>query len=434
MSDRNVVLAINDVEPGLVQAVKRHANRLGKELKGIVLVDSAYEIAKARAKDHTGFFKEIICDFDDPYQLQKVLKPYAENLLVATCRHESSILSFRKVLPFLPYVETPSESALLWSTQKQMMRDRLHSYDESLVPKYRYLDELSITKVNAILRELDFPIIVKPIGLEASVLVTICHNKRELMKCLQQTFEVIESVYSRYLGRGNPSVLLEETMQGDMYSVDAYVSPTGEIYCLPPVQVITAHSIGLPGFYSYRHIVPTGLTPEEIAGAYQTTKAAIRALNLSASTAHVELFLTKDGWKIIELGPRIGGYREALYREAFGIDHYYNDLAVRMGDEPEIPTEPLAEVAGMNMYADEEGRIESITGFEEAKQLPSVVELAVHAKPGDLALFAGNGGKLIVDGILKNKDREALERDVAKVRELIQIKVGAVHPDELILE
>ena len=235
----------------------------------------------------------------------------------------------------------------------------------------------------------------------------------------------MHDVYSRDLGRGNPSILVEEMIQGEMYSTDAYVNSEGKVYFLPLVKVVTAESLGLPGFYGYERSTPADLSPSQIKAAQVASVAAIRALNLNSSTAHIELFHSPEGWKIIELGPRIGNYREALYRESYGIDHYYNDLAVKVGLEPHIPEEPLAHSAAISIYGDKEGHITSIEGVDEAHKVPSVVFLKAHAKPGDLALFAGSGGQVVVDGVFSNPDRKKLEDDVAKVRELITINIAS---------
>jgi hypothetical protein len=150
---------------------------------------------------------------------------------------------------------------------------------------------------------------------------------------------------------------------------------------------------------------------------------SVRALNLRATSTHIELFRTPDGWKIIEVGARIGGYRDDLYREAYGVDPYYNDLCVRMGKKPKMPSKPLRHAAGLNIYADEAGIITSVQGVEEARQLSSIVFLESHAKPGEKAEFADKGGVVIVDGILSNRDKGQLERDVAEVRRLVKIDV-----------
>ncbi|HZL08319.1 MAG TPA: ATP-grasp domain-containing protein, partial [Candidatus Dormibacteraeota bacterium] len=423
MPDRNIILTINTVEPALVKAVHTLSKKLGKELEGLVLVHTDYADFEARPKDDSGLFKEIICDFDNPDELQRVLKPYTDSLLIVTCRYEDAMHRFRQVVPFVPYVNTPSESSLLWSTEKPLMRDRLSNYDKSLTPLYQHLKEVDMPQLEELIKDFTYPLIVKPSDLQDALLVTECHNLEELKVCLSHTFQVIHEVYSRKHRHFTPSVLVEEMMQGKMYSTDAYVMPDGEIFCLPLVEVITAHSLGLPGFYSYRILVPTDLPETESEAAFEASKGAIKALNLRSTTTHIELFQTPQGWKIIELGARIGGYREAMYREAYGIEHFYNDLAVRIGIKPTMPSKLLAHVFAINIYADQEGEITAIEGLEEAEKLESTVSLVCKGKPGDVALFANNGGGLIIDGILSNKNLEQLEKDDTKLRELIKIKV-----------
>lgn len=426
MTVRDTILTVNVVEPALVSAVKKHSKELGRELKGIVLIDKTYAkeaLERDFYRDKTGLFTEILCDFNNEDEIQKILQPYSDRLLAATCRSETAIYHFQKLIPFIPYLQVPSEKSILWSTEKPLMRDRLSNYDRSLTPKYQYMEIADVPNVEALTKDFNFPVIVKPGGLADSLLVTRCETLLELKDCLDTTFSLIGEVYAKLHRTLAPSVLVEEFMQGDMYSTDAYVTAEGEIFCLPLVKVITAESIGLPGYYSYRHIIPVGLTDEEIEAAFDVAKASIRALSLRSTTTHIELFYTPSGWKIIELGARIGGYRHGLYKEAYGVDHLYNDLLIHMGKKPIMPTEFLQHAAGFNIYADEEGIIESIEGIEKSRQLESVVSIEAHAESGDEALFANNGGRLIVDGILSNKNPEQLEKDMAKIRELVKITV-----------
>jgi hypothetical protein len=222
-------------------------------------------------------------------------------------------------------------------------------------------------------------------------------------------------------------VLVEEMMHGDMYSTDAYVTHDGEILCLPLVKVITAHSVGLPGFYGYQRVVPSGLSKQDTELAFKSSRSAIRALALCSTTAHVELFKTAEGWKIIEVAARIGGYRDVLYRETYGIEHFYNDLAIRMGNKPDMPSHFKKHAAVLNIYADDEGYIESIEGAEAARKLESIVYLKTHAGQGDQSLFATNGGNPIVDAVLSNEDPLQLDKDIAEVRKMVTINVRPIN-------
>ncbi len=423
---KDIVLSIDVVEPGLVNAVHLLSEELGRPLRGIVLVHKSFVDYPGRPIDTTGLFEEIVVDFDDADELQKTVKPFMDQILVVTTRYEDAIHHFSQLVPFVPYVNTPTESSLIWSTEKPLMRDRLKAYDERLIPRYQSIEQKDLVRWEELVKDFSYPVIVKPGSLWSSFLVTRCDTKEELGECLASTFRVIQEVYGRLRRETEPAVLVEEFMIGDMYSTDVYVSEDGIIECLPPVQVLTAESVGKPGLYGYRCILPTALSEEEVGRAHDAAKASIRALNLRATTAHIELFHTKDGWKIIELGARIGGYREGLYREAYGVEHHYNDLANRAGMRPKMPSKVIRHARAENIFADEEGIIEAIEGLDEARRLESTIFVESHVEPGAMALSAGNGGDLIVDAILSNIDPKKLEEDVAKLRGLVKIKVKKI--------
>ncbi len=431
MQNKDTILTINVVEKELVRAVKLLSKETKQPLQGLVLINKSYAVQPDRPIDTTGLFKEIICDFDNPDELQTVLKPYTERLLAATCRYEEAVQDFGKVIPFLPpHLHTPSPTSLLWATEKPLMRDRLKNYDINLVPRYQYMEEEDLSKLTELVKDFQFPVIVKPSGLARAVLVSRCNTLQELKNRLKYTFRIINHAYARAQYPGKPGVLVEEMIQGDMYSVDAYVSRDGEIFCLPPVKVITAHAMGLPGFYGVQRLTKTDLDEKDIQAAFAASQAAVKALNLSSTTSHIELFHTSQGWKIIELAARIGGLRDDLYREAYGIEHFYNDLTVRMGKKPQMPGKPISHAAAVCIYAEDEGYITSIVGIEEAKKIPSVISLSVDAEEGDIALFSQNGGYALISIILNNQDPQKLQKDIAAVRNLIKINVRKTKKDQ----
>lgn len=425
MHIKNIVLTIREVEPGLVNAVHKLSNELGYELHGITLVGSEFVNKKGRKVDTTGLFKDVVCDFNDPTSIQLALKPYINNLLLVTCRFETAIQQLRKAVPFLPYIHTSSETALLWATEKKLMRDRIRDHNQNLVPLYKRIVSSDVARIHELTIGMTYPIIIKPNGLNSSLLVKICDDEVSLKENLTKTFEVIHEIYKRERGAGEPSVLIEEVIKGDMYSVDGYVNSKGEVYCLPIVRVITAHSVGKEGFYTYRTILPVDELSEEYkTTCYEATREAVKALHLNSTTVHVELFHLGNGvWKIIELGPRIGGHREDIYREAYGTDHYYNDLLNRIDKVPIIEHKHVKYASGFNVYADIEGKITSIEGVEDIKKMTSLVWLKVHMGQGDEAVYAGNGGEVVAEGIISAETKEQLEKDMHKIRTILKINV-----------
>ena len=423
MNEKNIILTVDVVEPELVAAVHKLSKQLGVTLKGIVLISKYYADVPSRPRDTTGLFTEIFCDFDNPDEIQTLLKPYKDHLLAATCRYEQSIGQFRKLVPFIPYVLTPTESSLKWASEKHIMRDRLRCYDEKLVPKYCPMESYDQKKVEKIIADFSFPMIVKPDGLMKSLLVTQVNNEMELEQCLRHTFAVIQDVYDQEHLGARPKVLVEEMMQGPLYSIDAYIDQKGTTYCAPLVEVVIANDIGLPGFYSYETLTPARTSEHEAAVAEKVARAAVEALNLRSTSAHIELIRSAQGWKIVELGARLGGYRADLYQHAYGIDHFYNDLLIKIGMQPQVTNNPIGYASVINIYGEEEGIFSGIQGVEAVEQLESVLKLTIDLPLGQISRFADKGGQSIVNVTLGNKDQEALRRDIAKARELIQIEI-----------
>lgn len=419
---KNIILSIGKVEPGLVTAAKRIETELGRKLQGIHLVDTKFKQTPDYGADNTGFFEEIVCDFDNPSELQNALIPIQQNILAVNCRMETAIQDYIKAVPYLPDTPTPTESSLRWATEKSLMREKLQEYNPELVPKFSVIERNQISLVKEITVDMEYPLIVKPSGLNSSILVTKCENQDELFTSLEKTFKVIEEIYERERGSGRPQVLIEEFIEGDMYSTDAYISPEGKIWCLPPVRVITSHDVGFPGFYGYEFQLPTELNGEDLQALKNAAEQSVKALDLRSCTAHIELYNCKGNWKIIELGPRIGGHREDLYREAYEIDHYYNDLASRIeGLSPVIPEHPKQYAICMDLYPEKEGYIESFNGMEEARKLPTCVFVDPHTNIGVPFFSAENGSPYAASAIFSGPDKKQVTKDAARARELIKI-------------
>lgn len=422
---KNIIIAVDAVNQSLINACIELGKTLNTEIKGIRLVSQKYKNLASYKEDTSGLFKEIIVDYNDNKNLQKIFKDIKKSVLTVSCDDEASIQSLKKIIPFLPNLNLPNESSLVWATEKNLMRDMLHSYDEALVPRYVEVDRNIFNESIDKIKQLNFPVIVKPCGLHTSMLVRKCDTIDELLEILDRTYSIIDKIYSKNLGNGTATVLVEEFIVGDMYSIDAYVSADGyDVTFLPSVRVFTSHDMGLTGFYGYDRILPSGLNDHEEVEAQETAKKAIKALNLRSTTAHVELYKTNSGWKIVELGARIGGSREILYDLSYGIKHHYNDLALRIGNiDPIISYEPLATTICIHIYPDKEGIIDAIIGQEEVEKLQTLKQIRTFAKQGDYAASSELGGLLTAEVVLSGADREQVINEAKSVHNILKVIV-----------
>jgi len=170
-------------------------------------------------------------------------------------------------------------------------------------------------------------------------------------------------------------------------------------------------------------MTPSGLSDEEIEEGNKVAEKAVHALKLRSVTAHVELMKLAQGWKVIELGSRIGGYRHDIYKLSYGINHIMNDINNRAGEVPEIPTKLLAYTAVFNIYAREEGTLTHIEGVNEVKNLASFVSMKQSLHEGQSVLFAKHNGDPVFEIILSNTNKDQFDKDVSKMQDSLVLAV-----------
>jgi biotin carboxylase len=362
--------------------------------------------------------------------LRKAINPLEENLLLVSCDSERSQLYFKKVIPHVPYVNTPTESSLDWSTNKGKMRELLGSYDPDISPKATVAWDADQNTIADIVANFTFPLIIKPTNLDASILVNKVTNEEELRETLTRSLAALDKVYEKYRGLGAKTMVVEEFIDGDIYSTDVYVDAVGKVYVLPFIYCVNGSMIGMEGYQIYKSETHIGLDEKDVAAGEAVAEKAIHALGLRSSVAHVELFHTARGWKVIELGARPGGWRQETYEVSYGIDHALNELLVKIGLEPEMPTEMKAYSATFRIHAPEAGVVESIDGVEEARRHPHMHTMHVDVKPGDAVLPSADGGSMLIGGLMHHTNRDELNQIIHDVRTGITVnitKVGNSH-------
>lgn len=425
---KDIIIFVNAARPQTVKALEEFKQSTGREFTPLILVDEHIkESIFERNLQHkvTDDIQHITADFDSPKSIRHALKPYMDRIFAITSQYENSVHELRKLIPYVPNLPMPTEKSLEWATEKKLMRDLLESHDPTLVPQYIEVTDYNDETIDTIEATIPYPVIVKPSSLEGSLLVTKIENRKELKDTLKRTFEQIQLAYSKWIKRQTPRVLVEEFMVGDMYSVDAYVAHDGTCRHTPPVRVVTGYKRGYDDFFGYMQHAPAGLSDDEVQKAHATTDAACKALGLRSVIAHVELMRTATAWKIVELGPRIGGYRHDIYNMAYGINHIMNDVLIRAGEEPIIPKEAIGHCAYFDIFPRQEGIIEAFEGLDEVKQLPSFYDVTETVPIGEFAHFAKHNGDPPLTLIFRHKDEAQFTADVEKMEEILKIKVKA---------
>lgn len=419
---RNIIAYVMNVPAGTLESIRAYEKREKQKFRVMLIRDES--VALLTGDENPGIDIVVSCDFNTPARIAEALAPYQDQLRAITCRAEAHISRFIQVIPHVPYLRTPSTESLRWATDKLEMRRRFKLLATKYSPKYAVVRENTKAERKRLIGKIRFPMIVKPTNLAQSLLVSICYHEEELERSLTSAYRQIQKIYKENKRAEVPKLMVEEYMEGDMYSVDAYVNGIGSIYFCPMVKVVTGKNIGHDDFYNYLHLSPTGLKKETIERAHQAAAAGIHALGLRSTTAHVELMKVDDEWKLIEIGPRVGGFRHMLHQLSCDIDHSLNDVLIRMPKKPQIPKKCKGFAATLKWYPKKEGKITKLKGIKKCQELASCVELKQLKKVGDRCRFAKNGGKAVFTLTLFNVDRSKLLADIRRVEKLVDVQIG----------
>jgi len=419
---KDTILYVYSLPSSVIKSISKLKTPEGKKIKLAVIGDAKdktwQNLAEKRQVDFI-----IPTNLSKPLRIAKDLLPYQDRLLAITSRTESKMNEFAKIIPHVPYLKTPTATSLIWSSDKIAMRERLQIFNKKIIPKFLVVKDATNSTIKEVEIKLKFPVIIKPSSLAASRLISICYHKEEFETTLKKTFKKLPSLYKEHKVTTTPRILVEEFMEGSMYSIDGYVNARGKVYFCPMVFIRTGISVGFDDFFGYMQLCPTQLKSDSITAAQKVATEAVHALGLRSTTTHIELMRTEDGWKIIEVGARVGGFRQEMYDYSFGFDHGQNDVLIHISQVPIIKKKPQGYTVAMKFFAKKEGVIESIKGIKKVKELKSFKKIIQNKKVGDRGYFAKNGGSSVINLIMFNKNRSALFADIRRAEQVLKILV-----------
>ncbi len=418
---KNILLYVSTIPEYAIDSIRQYSKETGTKYRIGLIVDSKLKSDKPKEISPGKIDVIISCDFNSPFSIQKALKPYLGELLIITCRAENKIKSFSKIVPHLPYLSNPTSQSLEWASNKILMRKRLQIHNKNITPAFTVIENYDRTTIKNIEEQVGYPLVVKPNGLAASQLVSICYHREELQKVLKKVFKKVDLLDKNFDKNEKTKILIEQFMDGEMYSIDGYVNRRGKVYFCPMVHVKTGRSIGFDDFFGYQQITPTLLNKQSILAAEYVAQEAVHALALRSTTAHIEMMKTESGWKIIELGARIGGFRHMMYKMSYGIDHTLNDIRIHIPEKPVISRKKLGYTVAMKFFAKKEGTLTKLKGIKKIQELKSFKSISIHKSIGDQCLYAKHGGKSVFDLIMFNKDRSKLLADIRRVEQTLEI-------------
>ena len=228
-----------------------------------------------------------------------------------------------------------------------------------------------------VLEKISYPCITKPTDSSGSRGVMLVHSREELENALSYSYEN---------GRKG-GIIIEEYMVGPEVSVEVIVYEG-----VPHVLQITDKlTTGAPHFVEMGHSQPSRLAQEDQQKIRDLASRAVKAVGIENGPAHVEIMLTKEGPKMVELGARMGGdcITSHLVPLSTGVDMIKATIDISLGQTPDIAPK-FQKGAAIRFFDAPAGTITAIEGAEEAKSVEGVREVSFTKQVGDTAGTIGS--------------------------------------------
>ncbi len=317
-----------------------------------------------------------------------------------------------------------SYQTALRTRNKYEMRKRLDETGLNTTPFQLVKNQNDLKRAMA---EVGFPAVMKPAWGADSEFVVFVKNEEEATNTLDYLIKNCNEQFNPIFKYNGGNFVYEEYIDGTEVSLECFIQ-----YGIPHVIGLNEKQpIKLPYFIEYGDICPARLDKDDEAEAVKLAESALIALGVQNSLAHIELKVTDDGPKIIEIGSRMGG--DDIYlnvKSVWGDDMVEMALQIAVGMKVEYEKRPAKDCVICRYFIPEfSGIVTNIDGVKDAKRSKDVLQLCMTKNVGD-AIFAppegfDNAGWIVVKG----RSYQEAESLINRFMKRIEVNITRFHKD-----
>ncbi|SDN13253.1 ATP-grasp domain-containing protein [Bacillus sp. OK048] len=255
------------------------------------------------------------------------------------------------------------------SIMENKEKTRTFFSNQTFTPKFELVKKDIHDPFDLTLETFHFPVVVKFASSTGSKDVIFASNMRALEK----------NVGKLRTKNQQETIIIEEYVDGDQYLVEVLVSNWKVHIAAIIKQEITKGKRFIVTGYGLLAEVPA-IFEDSLIDVIETIVSSLAFKN---GAFHLELRFTEDGWKLIEINPRIsGGAMNKMIQSAYGYSLVEETLKMLAGDEPSIDRRTNHYVFTQYVILENKGFLEKVTGKGRAMATPGVVEVYVKPKSG----------------------------------------------------
>lgn len=269
-------------------------------------------------------------------------------------------------------------------TDKEQYKKLMREFDVSTTPEY----SIDLERFDETARDIIYPVIVKPTDGSGSKGITVCSNMDELRTAISfanETSKAKEVLVEQYIDNAEATVFW--LFVDEKY----YVMLLGNRH----VKKNQEGELPLPAGYTY----PAAVQPKFLRETAPKMERMFHSVGIKNGMMFMQCKIVDDLCMVYDIGYRLTGSLEYInLKELCGYDpmdmliHFA--LTGEMG-EPKIGKKADPYLGGKYAYnvsiLCKPGRIAKITGIEEVRELPGVIDVVVAHSEGETITMAMKG-------------------------------------------
>ena len=298
------------------------------------------------------------------------------------------------------------------ASNKIKMRKRLKEFN---VPIPEFAAIWNIQDARDALEYLNFPLVMKPADNMGARGVIKVSNREELHAAFKHA--------KKYSPTGE--MILEEYMVGPEVSVDA-ITWNGNFRITGLADRIIERE---PYFIEVGHTMPSALPHETQQEIERIMFMGMKALGITIGSGKGDIKVTSTGVKVGEIAARLsGGFMSAYtFPLSCGINLNRAAILIALGEEPDDLNEKWKKVSIERSILASPGKLVSISGVEEARDIEGVSEVFIQNKVGDIISDPTNNIEKSGHFIITTSSLKECEEIFEKVKNVVRFETDSYY-------
>ncbi len=298
------------------------------------------------------------------------------------------------------------------ASNKIKMRKRLKEFN---VPIPEFAAIWNIQDARDALEFLKFPLVMKPADNMGARGVIKVSNREELHAAFKHA--------KKYSPTGE--MILEEYMEGPEVSVDA-ITWNGNFRITGLADRIIERE---PYFIEVGHTMPSTLPQETQKEIERIMFMGMKALGITIGSGKGDIKVTPTGVKVGEIAARLsGGFMSAYtFPLSCGINLNRAAILIALGEEPDDLNEKWKKVSIERSILASPGKLVSISGVEEARDIEGVSEIFIQNKVGDIISDPTNNIEKSGHFIITTSSLKECEEIFEKVKNVVRFETDSYY-------